>query len=226
MIAKTNIMKKSILILIITLPLFTLISCSGTFKPALELDMGNQEDTKIMSELQGKKVLMIIAPEGYQDIEYGAPKKIFEANGAEVITASSNALPAKGSLGGMVQVDLVLPDVRLADYDAVVFVGGPGAASYVGDKEAGRIASEAISQNKVLGAICIAPTILAQTGVLSGKKATVWHAGLNDDSIKQLQAGGAEFVEQDVVRDGKIITANGPGAAEEFGKIIVNALIE
>ncbi|MBU4511715.1 DJ-1/PfpI family protein [Patescibacteria group bacterium] len=178
-----------------------------------------------MTDLTNKKILIIIAHQDYQDVEYGTPKGIFEGAGAKVTTASSEASPAQGKLGGTAQVDVVLQDVSAADFDAVIFVGGAGAVNYVGDPEASRIASEAIDQDKILGAICIAPTILAKAGVLQGKKATVWHASLEDDSIKQLQAGGAEFVEQDVVVDGNIITANGPGAAEEFGQKIVKALV-
>lgn len=215
---------KILTILTIIILSFTLVGC-GQKAPVTSLNVGAGE-TKPMANLTNKKILMLIAHQGYQDLEYGTPKRIFEESGARVVTASSEASPAQGKLGGTAAVDAVLPDVVVDDYDAVIFVGGPGAVNLVGDEEANRIASGTVDQNKVLAAICIAPLVLAKAGLLEGKRATVWHANLDDDSIRQLEAGGAEFVEQVVVRDGKIITADGPGAAEEFARTILEALVE
>ncbi len=75
-----------------------------------------------------------------------------------------------------------------------------------------------------MGAICIAPTILAYAGVLEGKKATVWNQDGKQAEI--LTKNGAEFVDELVVVDGKIVTANGPPAAEAFGKKILEMLKE
>ena len=75
----------------------------------------------------------------------------------------------------------------------------------------------------MLSAICIAPVTLANSGVLKGKKGTVW---TNEESkIEQkLIDKGVNYTGKTVEIDGNIITANGPEAAEEFGKAIVNAL--
>jgi len=71
----------------------------------------------------------------------------------------------------------------------------------------------------VLAAICLAPAILAKAGILKGKKATVWEGARN-----KVVAGGAAYREGPVVIDGKIITANGPSAAAQFGKSIKQLL--
>ncbi len=171
-----------------------------------------------------KKVLIIIAQLGYQDHEYSAPKEILENAGIKVITASKKQGFAEGSLGGKTKVELALSGVKVMDYDAVVFIGGPGAVAYQQDKEAQKIAQEAVLQRKILAAICIAPTILAYSGVLQEKKATVWN--LDKKQSVLLESKGASYTGKDVTVDGKIITANGPVAAEKFGKEILKMLSE
>ena len=169
------------------------------------------------------KALFIIAPR-YQDFEYNVPKKIFELAEIEVITASKNSGLVKGALGGTAQAQISLSEAEVKDYELILFVGGPGAVDYQQDEEAHKIAQEAVKQNKILAAICIAPTILAYAGVLNGKKATVW----NDDGLEEdiLKENGATFTGEKVTVDGKIITANGPRAAEEFAKKILILLIK
>ena len=68
---------------------------------------------------------------------------------------------------------------------------------------------------KVVAAICIAPVILARAGLLKGKRATVF-----PDGIPELEKAGAVYTAQSVERDGRIITGNGPEAAEAFGREI------
>lgn len=169
--------------------------------------------------LQGKSILMIIAHQNFRDEEYQEPRQLFEARGAKVTVASSSLEVAKGMLGAQVKPHLLLKDVTVDDYDAIVFVGGSGAQEYWDDPVAHAVAQEAVAQGKVLAAICIAPATLAKAGVLQGKKATVFSS-----EVKTLEAGGANYTGASVERDGLIITANGPKAAAEFAEEIVKAL--
>lgn len=168
------------------------------------------------------KALLIIAQDGFQPKEYSVPKGVLESAGVEVVTASKKAGTAKSSIGTAAKVDLPLSQIQVSDYDALLFIGGPGAAVYQHDYEAHLIAQEAFKQNKILGAICIAPTILANAGVLNGKKATVWNG--DGQQGKLLQSKGAIFTNESVTVDGKVVTANGPAAAEEFGKKILKLM--
>ncbi len=168
------------------------------------------------------KALFIIAPEDYQDLEYTVPKQILEKAGIEVVTASKKKGTCKGSLGGTATAVISIDDVAVADYDAIVFIGGPGAVKYQHDVEAHLTAQEAVTEGNILAAICIASTILAYAGVLEGKKATVWNGDGKQQQI--LQTEGAIYTREKVTVDGKIITANGPAAAEEFGKSILKLL--
>ena len=90
---------------------------------------------------------------------------------------------------------------------------------YWDNKTAHDIARNAINKNKILAAICIAPVTLANAGVLEGKKATVWK-----DVVDKLKAKGVNYTGSDVEIDGKIITGNGPDAAQKFGEALVAAL--
>lgn len=172
---------------------------------------------------QRGRILMVIAPQDFRDEEYARPREILESAGYAVTVASRSRETARGMLGMRVQPDLLLPEARAADYDAVIFVGGNGAQTYWDDPEAHRLAQEAAAAGKVVAAICIAPVILARAGVLEGKQATVF----NPPSLcTELTAHGATCTDTSVQRDGRIVTASGPHAAEEFARAILAALEE
>ena len=164
-------------------------------------------------------VLMVIAQNGFRDEEYFKPKELLEFAGYTVKTASVQAGKAMGKLGGTAKVDIALSNVKAEDYEAVVFVGGPGAADYIEDETALNIAREADKKGRIVAAICIAHAILARAGILKGKKATVFHS---DSGI--LVEEKVIYIDMPVVVDGRIITASGPDAAHEFGKALVKAL--
>ena len=166
-----------------------------------------------------KKVLMIIAPENFRDEEYKEPRRILEGKGCRVTVASTRTKPAKGMLGMTVTPDITIDKVKAADFDAVIFVGGYGAETYYQDERAHALAADTAKSGKPLAAICVAPTILANAGLLKGKAATVW-----ESQSKALVAGGAKYTGKPVERDGLIVTADGPASAVKFGEEIARAL--
>jgi len=161
---------------------------------------------------------MIIGFENFRDEEYRDPKAVLEKAGVEVTTASAKLGTARGKHGMSAKVDITLDQVKVEDYDAILFIGGPGCYVYYDDPSAHKIARETIKQGKILGAICAAPGILANAGVLKGKKATMF----TDDGT--LAKGGAAYTGKGVEVDGKIITATGPSTAKAWGEAIVKAL--
>jgi len=178
-----------------------------------------EKNNKIM---EGKKILMIVAPENFRDEEFLEPKKVFEDNGVNVVVASKDVSEAKGMLGATAKIDLDIKDVNVDEYDAIVFVGGSGSSIYYNDENALNIAREAYNKGKIVAAICIAPGILANAGILNGKKATIWNGDEQYKSI--LEKGGAQYTGNNIEQDGNIITANGPHAAKEFGEKILKSL--
>lgn len=168
-----------------------------------------------------KKVVMIIPAQGYRDEELNIPKQILQANGAQVRIASATINLAKGMLGASVKPDMLLNDVDVSDFDAVVFVGGMGAEQYFNNPLALQIARDAYNDNRIIAAICIAPVILANAGILQGKRATV---SASESGL--IKARGARYTGGQMERDGKIITASGPSAAADFANELVAALNE
>lgn len=169
--------------------------------------------------LEGKKVLIIIAHEDFRDEEYDIPRKLLDKNGAQVTVASTEMTLAKGKLGMVVQPDVLTRDVRAIDYDAIILVGGPGAASYFNDLVIHGLLRAAVERGRVIAAICIAPVILANAGILANKKATVFPS-----EVDQIEAGGAFYTGREVERDGDILTASSPEAAGDFAEALVKAI--
>ena len=179
-----------------------------------------------MSEnlLENKKIIFIIAFRDFRDEEYFVPKEILEKAGAQIKTASNKRGMTLGADGGEVEADLLVSEINPAAFDAVVFIGGPGCLENLDNKDSYNLARETISQNKVLASICVSPTILAKAGVLTGKRATAWTSPFDKSTFRVLEDNGAIYEDKPVVIDGKIITANGPAAAKEFGEAIVKVL--
>lgn len=164
-----------------------------------------------------KKIVLIIASSNFRDEEYEEPKAIFEKEGYSITVASVSLSESTGMFGLKVKPNILISKININEYDAVVFVGGEGATEYFMDTVVHKIALEAFNKGKVVAAICIAPNILANAGILKGKKATCYNT-------KNLIAKGAQYTGKSVEQDGKIITANGPSAAGEFAKTILRIL--
>lgn len=163
-----------------------------------------------------KKALLVIAQEGYQDHELAGTREGLEKAGYDVVLASRKVGECTGKLGGKEVASVGLADVSVREYDRIAFIGGPGMAEYTDDQEALRVARDAAEFEMPLGAICIAPTVLASAGVLKNKQATVWdNQGAQQALIEQF---GALYTGEDVTVDGMIVTANGPAAADAFGR--------
>ena len=170
-----------------------------------------------MRTLEGQQALFVLY-ELFEEQEYGEPRAILEDKGVIITVASSSLDVLTGHQGMEVQPNVVLSDVRAADYAVIVFIGGYRYNR--DDPEAQRIAQEAVAEGKLLAAICVAPITLAKAGVVEGKRVTasMW--------ISQLEEAGAIFAGGPVQRDGLIITANGPDASRQFGEAIAAALEE
>ncbi len=166
------------------------------------------------------KALFIIAPKDFRDEELFEPYRVLETAGVGISVASLRITIAEGIMGGVQPIDLDIDDVNVDDYDAIIFVGGPGAKIYFNHSQAQFIAQDANVKKKVIGAICVAPSILANAGVLNGKKATCFSS-----EVPKLEEKGALVQkDQDIVVDGNIVTASGPEVAREFGEKVLEVM--
>lgn len=196
-----------------------LVSC--LVLAVLVLSLSCETGEKGSQVLRGKKVAMIIAHRWFRDEELLKPKEILEEQGAKVLTISSSSREAMGMLGAKVRPDLVLDQLNVADFDAIVFVGGKGAKEYWDDSLAHAIARRTLEQEKILAAICMAPVTLARAGVLEGRNATVWVT-----EREKLEEKGAILSNEGVTVDGNIVTGYGPVSVEDFTRAIVEKLHE
>jgi protease I len=161
-------------------------------------------------------ILVVLAPEKFQDDEFFIPKHILESAKIKITTTSLEKI-AESTEEKIVKIDILLTDVKSEDYDAILIVGGPGAITYIDNPTIHKLINDFNDEKKLISAICISPATLARAGVLINKQATIWNG--KKEIFKETDV---EFVDEPVVIDENIITANGPEAAEEFAKAIID----
>jgi len=184
-----------------------------------EIPKPQQKEDLTMSSDQTRKAMLIIASSKFRDEELFKTEKVLKQAQIETVIAGSKLGSITGMLGGTAEAKFLLTQINVDDYDAVIFIGGIGAREYYENAAALDIAKQTVEKGKILAAICIAPAILANAGLLDGKNVTSYPS----EKIRLIKAG-ASYTGTDVERDGQIITASGPRAAEKFAKAIVNAL--
>lgn len=165
----------------------------------------------------GKRAALIIESVNFRDDELFATRRVLDAAQIQTVVVSTRTGVIRGALGGIVHAQVLVNQMRVDDYDAVIFISGPG--EYVANPVALDIARETVRKGKVLGAIGVAPTILASAGVLNGIRATAYLT-----ERQRLMQTGAIYTGLPVERERLIITATGPTAAIQFGRAIADAL--
>ena len=165
------------------------------------------------------RAVFVIAKQNFRDEELFHSKEELEKKGIQTKIASTIKGPCLGSKGETAEAELSLEEINSDEFDAIVFVGGSGSSVFFNNKTALSLARTFFEEKKVVGAICIAPSILANAWLLKGKKVTSFPS--EESNLKEK---GAKYTGKPVESDGKIITANGPGAARDFGKKIAELL--
>lgn len=172
------------------------------------------------SELKGKKIA-ILATDGFEQSELIEPRKGLEQAGAQVVVIAPKAGKIKGwkhtDWGESVSVDKELAKADVHDYDALVLPGGvmnpdhlrmqPEAVDFVG---------QFVKSGKPVAAICHGPWTLMETGALRGKTVTSWPSLRTD-----LLNAGANWMDQEVARDGQFITSRKPDDIPAFTRAII-----
>jgi protease I len=172
--------------------------------------------------IEGKGIAIVVGQRCFKDEELNIPKALFEKEGASVTIVSSKPDTAEGDGGARVKPDVVIDDLDVDSFDVVVFIDGSGVKNdFWENPKAHAVAREAIRQDKILAAICWGPVVLANAGVLEGKKAT-GHTAQGAERI--LKGKGCEYTGERVAADGNIITAFGPSSADSFAVAVIEAL--
>ena len=177
-----------------------------------------------MADINGKTIAFLVAAEGIERVELTEPwAAVVEAGGSPVLLS-----PERGEVqtfdhldkAETLPVDKAVKDADLADYDALVLPGGvanPDALRLDGD--AVGFIRDFVGTGKPVAAICHAPWTLVEAGVLQGRTLTSWPSLRTD-----ITNAGGTWVDQQVVKDGNLITSRNPDDLPAFTKALLDAL--
>ena len=168
--------------------------------------------------------VLIIATDGYEQSELTEPKRLLEEAGIETAVASLKSGEIRGwkdkDWGASVSVDMTLGAVDPSRYDALMLPGGQMNPDILRmDKTAIGLVKTFAEAGKPVAAICHAPWLLAEAGVIDGKTVTAWPSIRTD-----LANAGANVVDQEVATDGNLITSRNPDDIPAFSAALIKAV--
>ncbi|MDR1255593.1 MAG: DJ-1/PfpI family protein [Puniceicoccales bacterium] len=164
------------------------------------------------------KHTLIIITDKFEEMEFVCPFDVLLRGGVSVTTAGRSGSSVVGFRGLRLQTDVKFSDIAAETYDCVVLVGGPGCYTLRGDEPLKNFLVRHSEAEKLLCAICAAPLILHDAGLLQGKKHTA-HPCTHDELT-------AAIATESVVADGNLITGAGPGVAAKFAFKILEHLTD
>ena len=167
-----------------------------------------------------KKIAVIVA-DLFEDVEYTQPAKAFKDAGHELIHIGlKSGETVKGKKENTpVKIDTIFKDVSVDDFDALLIPGGYSPDKLRADDRAVEFTRRFFESGKPVFAICHAPQILITADVIRGKKITGWKSITQD-----IKNAGAEFVDEEVVIDGNLISSRQPGDLPAFIKASLQKL--
>jgi deglycase len=178
-----------------------------------------------MARLDGKRIL-IIATNGFEQLELEVPRDTLRKEGAQVDVASLDGQEIRGwdrkDWGRIVKVDLKIADAELDNYHALVIPGGvlnPDKLRV--DEDTMALVRDFLDSGKVVAAVCHGPWLLVQADALRGRQATSYKS-----IRKDLENAGANWVDREVVVDDGIITSRNPDDLSAFSAKIVEEVRE
>ena len=163
-------------------------------------------------------MVYIILGTGFEEMEAICPCDILRRGGVEAKLAGIGGTQITGGNGITVQADCTVEEMDLEQMELIMLPGGMGGVySILGSETAMEAVRYAHEQGRLVSAICAAPIILAQLGITEGKQAVVY-PGLEE------KMGSARMQDANAVRDGRVLTGRAPGAAVDFGLLLLETL--
>lgn len=163
-------------------------------------------------------MIYLMLADGFEEIEALTPLDILRRADIEVRTVGVTGKTVTGAHNIPVTADISIDDIILKDMSAIILPGGmPGTLNLKNNKQVENAVLYAADNNLLIAAICAAPSILGNLGLLEAKEA-ICFPGFEE------QLKGAKISQDKVVKSGNIITAAGAGVAAEFGFEILSTL--
>jgi len=180
---------------------------------------------KMPGRLQGKKVAILIT-DGFEQVEMTEPRKALQDEGAETVIVSPKDGKVKGwqhtDWGDEFPVDRPLSAARADDFDALLLPGGVMNPDHLRqDRHAVEFVRDFFEAHKPVAAICHGPWMLAEAGVVEGRKVTSFPSIQTD-----LKNAGANWVDQEVVTDQGLVTSRKPDDIPAFNRKMVEEFAE
>lgn len=165
------------------------------------------------------RVLVPLAA-GCEELEAVTLIDLLRRAGIEVVSAGLQPGIVKASRGVQLVPDTLLDAVLHEDFDMIALPGGmPGAQHLKEDPRILALLKRMAQQGRYTAAICAAPTVLAEAGLLAGRRATSYPGFLD-----RIEVPGMAYQQDAVVRDGNILTSRGPGTAMDFALALIEVL--
>ncbi len=164
-------------------------------------------------------ILIILPVNKFSEEEYLTVKRVFEKAGKTVFVAADSITTCTGDNGLKVGTDTSFYNINEKNFTAIVLIGGKGIDEYKDNHLLHRIINSFNKSGKVIGAICRAPVVLTNAGILANISATCWAEEKNE-----LISRGIDYQDKKIVIAGNIITAEGPRSAEQFAETIINMI--
>ena len=162
--------------------------------------------------------VLVPLADGCEEIEAVTIIDLLRRAGISVVVAGLKAGIVTASRGVQLMPDVTLDEALHHEYDMVVLPGGmPGAANLKDDARMIALLKKMAAAGQYTAAICAAPMVLAEAGLLEGKQATSYPGFL--DAIPGVTLSSAA-----VVQDGKVLTSRGPGTAMDFALALIEVL--
>jgi len=181
----------------------------------------------VANELQGRRVAILLAPVGTEQVEFTEPKKAVEDAGAQVDvvgiqTGDAQTMNSDVNPGEAFTVEKTFSDVSPDDYDALIVPGGTvGADNLRGSEEAVNFVHGFFEQQKPVGVICHGPWTLVEADVVRGRTLTSFPTLQTD-----IRNAGGEWVDQEVVTDQGLVTSRNPDDLPAFCSKVVEEISE
>jgi protease I len=172
-----------------------------------------------MSLVNKNSVLLFLPATDFSEEEYSIVKKLLLKYGKNIFITSDDHYVCSGSKGMKVKSDTSFYNVNTMNFTALVLIGGAGSKAYWDNEKLHTISRDFDAVQKIIGAICSAPIILAKAGILKNKTATCYYEDKNE-----LINLGIDYQDRSVVTDKNIITSNGSQSAAQFTEAVLHLI--
>lgn len=163
----------------------------------------------------------ILTEKMYQDLEVWYPHYRLQETEIETVFVAPDEQKRDGKYGYPLSPDITIADANPVDFDGVIIPGGFAPDYMRRDRRMVDFVCDMYEEDKLVAAICHGGWMLASADIVNGKDVTSFY-GIKDDMIN----AGANFIDQEVVKDGSLITARKPDDLPAFTKAIIDSLSE